>query len=84
MNYPKVSVIIPLKKFNKKLKGRIEHSLKLDYPALVQKGPFSHRSQKKNEPRTFYHILLDLSFKNRSSERLSISFTDHNTKSSEL
>ena len=44
MNYQKVSVIIPLKKFNKKLKGCIEHCLKLDYPALVQKGPFSHRS----------------------------------------
>lgn len=32
MNYPKVSIVIPLKKFNENLKECIEHCLKLDYP----------------------------------------------------
>ncbi len=32
MKYPKVSIIIPLKKLNKNLKECIQHCLKLDYP----------------------------------------------------
>lgn len=32
MNYPKVSIIIPLKKFNESLKKCMEHCLGLDYP----------------------------------------------------